>query len=141
MDEILGLSFGFYWRSSFQIQIAFYIFVSSDDFFNSHFLDPNSVEETTHECYECGVTQQCPGSTHEDAQVGEVFLKEWVGLRLDGQAPGREDRRSQAIGRRAAPEQRRKGQDGVFGVSHPWAVVAGGVTAGSPGTMNYTFPC
>lgn len=57
MDEILGLSFGFYWRSSFQIQIAFYIFVSSDDFFNSHFLDPNSVEETTHECYECGVAQ------------------------------------------------------------------------------------
>lgn len=54
MDGILGLSFGFYWRSSFQIQIAFYIFVSSDDFFNSHFLDPNSVEETMHECYECG---------------------------------------------------------------------------------------
>lgn len=45
-------------------------------FLQSHFLDPDSVEETTHECYECGVALQRPRSMHEDAQVGEAVLQE-----------------------------------------------------------------
>lgn len=78
------------------------------------------------------MAQQRPRSTREDAQVGEVFLQEWVELRLDGRAHGREDRRSQAISRRAAPERRCKGQDGAFGHLTPAACGWRG-HGGSPG--------
>ena len=81
------------------------------------------------------MAQQCPRSTHEDAQVREVSLQEQGELRHTGVKTGG--------ARPSAGEQHlsegAKARTGRLGISCPQAV-AGGVTEGLLGTMKYTFP-